>query len=866
MARFLQNLGSSQLSFWIGFAAGCLFWWFQIRLRKALPGIRKRLGDAVQSMRRGLTANTEARLRIDLLHYAQGQHLAAPFFSLDEILIKPTLLTPPFEFQQGNRSEEIEQKDLEIPYLPDWPTLAAAYHEPRLNLPEALQYGANLILLGEPGSGKTTALANLATIILRQNQEAGALVDYLPLLIHVSDLGLSAGLPGDPLDTLVAATALHTSPLTQPRLKTVLQTRLEHQQLILLLDGLDELAHDPVEQVVDFLTILLKKYPSIRIVVAASLDYYDGLSGLGLVPMALAAWNNQEKAQFLRSWGELWRRFIERPAQEGYEKPDNLLINSWLVDLMATCNPLEITLKTWAAYAGDASGPSNLDAIEAYLMRMYANIPRARQILEKLAFQMLVNQKPIIEVKEADQWLPDLAPQLSEELPSIKPNSTGLPQPDQASEADEPIEASILETSPGNDPKETTRTEGKGDLSLQKVLSELVSSGLLLSRKDQQVSFVHPMIMGYLAGKAISSLGDYHSLEEHPDWTGGRLALRYYLATNDESQLIIPLLNVQNDPLSRQILIAGDFLADARPSNTWRHLVMHRLATILQNGLLTYGVRARAICALVSSGDPGVAMLFRQLLTSLQDSVRQLGVFGVGMLRDTKAVEDLIALLADPAPRVQQSVIPALAAIGTKPALDAILLILKEGSEELRRTAAEVLAVIPEQGYPALKEGSTDDDLLVRRAIIYGLIHVNQPWATELLQKMQIEDGQWVVRSAATLAVETLQNPNIHVPRPQPPLTETPWLIAFAGKQGLGVAPGKSAQNIFRQALMHGTPDEQAAGLNYLTIVPDPSMIPQLYQFIYGSPGKLGEAAYNALWHLSATGAEMPPPQQFGFG
>jgi HEAT repeat protein/energy-coupling factor transporter ATP-binding protein EcfA2 len=864
MARFLQNLGSSQLSFWIGFVAGCLFWWLQIRFRKAMPGIRKPLGETIHSMRHGFTAKTESRFRNDLLHYAQGQHLAAPLFSLDEILVKPYLLTPSVEFHQGNIIEEADQKGLDIPYMPDWPTLAATFHEPRLSLPDALRYGANLILLGEPGSGKTTALAYLATILLRRSPEAGALVDYLPLLIHEGDLELGTGLPGDLLDTLLTA-----SPLTQPRLKTVLHTKLEQHQLLLLLDGLDEQAPDRVKQVVDYLTILLNQYPAIRIVAAASLDYFDGLSDLGFVPVALAAWDDQEKAQFLHGWGELWSRFIERPAPEDHDKPDYLLINNWLVDLLANCNPFEITLKTWAAYAGDALGPSNLDAIEAYLARMCINIPKARQIFEKLALQMVISRKPIIEVKAADQWQLELTPPLTEESPSIIPDSADLPHPNQDSEvaeANEPIESSILETGLARSAQEAAHNGGKNNLSLHKILSDVTTPGLLLSRRNQQVSFVHPMIMGYLAGQAISRLGDYRALEGQTDWCGGKLAMRYYLASNDEIRLIIPLLNAPNDILSRQVLIAGSFLADAKPTNTWRHKVMYRLVNILQNDLLASSLRARAICALVSSDDPGVATLFRQLLTSHKDSVKQLAIFGIGLQRDIKAVEDLIALLEYSAPDVQQAVIRALAAFGTQPAIDALLLILKEGSEELRRTAAEVLAGFPEQGYPALKEGSMDDDLLVRRAVVYGLVRVNQSWATELLQKMQIEDGQWVVRSAAALGLEELQRANIHAPRSLPPLTETPWLIAYAGKQGMGVLPGKSARDLLRQALVHGDPDEQAAALNYLTIVPDASVIPQLYEFIYGSPGNLQEAAYNALWHLSAAGVELPPPKQFGFG
>ena len=290
MAKFLQQLGSSQFSFWIGFIAGCLFWWFQISFRKALPGIRTRIGEIIQSMRHGLTANTEARLKSDMLRYAQGLHLAAPLFSLDEILVKPRLLTLPFKFLNETKNEVDEDETrLGIPYLPDWPALATSFNEPLLSLPETLNGGANLILMGAPGSGKTTALAYLTTIVVRQSEEAGALKDFLPLLIHVSDLALTLGLPDDPIDTLVAAVSVHVSPLTLPRLKTVIRTELEQGRLLLLLDGLDELPTDPVEPVVDYLSFIMKKYPSIRAVAATSPEYFDGLSALGFIPVALAA-------------------------------------------------------------------------------------------------------------------------------------------------------------------------------------------------------------------------------------------------------------------------------------------------------------------------------------------------------------------------------------------------------------------------------------------------------------------------------------------------------------------------------------------------------------------------------------------------
>ena len=50
---------------------------------------------------------------------------------------------------------------LTLPYLPAWPELAAIYNTATLTLGQALSGGMNLVIIGQPGIGKTVALAHL---------------------------------------------------------------------------------------------------------------------------------------------------------------------------------------------------------------------------------------------------------------------------------------------------------------------------------------------------------------------------------------------------------------------------------------------------------------------------------------------------------------------------------------------------------------------------------------------------------------------------------------------------------------------------------------------------------------------------------
>jgi HEAT repeat protein len=251
-----------------------------------------------------------------------------------------------------------------------------------------------------------------------------------------------------------------------------------------------------------------------------------------------------------------------------------------------------------------------------------------------------------------------------------------------------------------------------------------------------------------------------------------------------------------------------------------------------------------------------VIQLFRQLLSGRDAALCQLALLGIGLLKEPKAVHDLAEHLFDPSPNVHSAACLALVRLGGKTALDAVSEALLHGDEDLRRAAAEALANDPEEGYPILKEGSRIDDLLVRRAVIFGLQRVREPWAAELLEKMQIEDAQWVVKSAASQAVEENAQRERRLPHPLPPLTQTPWLITFAGERGMGVAPGRAAVDLLLLAMKEGSEEQRLAALDTAGRIAEAQAVPFIKQIYECEKGELREAAYSALWRMAAAGID----------
>ena len=121
-------LAFDPISFAIGLLAASAFWWLVARARPLLREIRDSIrerNEAAQTRRAGSVEENHRRVT---LRRAQGMHLAASLFALDEILQEPRLMMPPPTVVPGTTAAPEDTVTQTLPYLPTWPELAAMYN------------------------------------------------------------------------------------------------------------------------------------------------------------------------------------------------------------------------------------------------------------------------------------------------------------------------------------------------------------------------------------------------------------------------------------------------------------------------------------------------------------------------------------------------------------------------------------------------------------------------------------------------------------------------------------------------------------------------------------------------------------------
>ena len=111
-------------SFFLGFVSATIFWLLITRARPLWDEMRANLKEQREAAESRKTNTVEENHRRITLRRAQGMHLAAQLFALDEIIQEPFVMAPMQNVEPGMPPKFEDVISQTLPYLPTWPEIA----------------------------------------------------------------------------------------------------------------------------------------------------------------------------------------------------------------------------------------------------------------------------------------------------------------------------------------------------------------------------------------------------------------------------------------------------------------------------------------------------------------------------------------------------------------------------------------------------------------------------------------------------------------------------------------------------------------------------------------------------------------------
>jgi HEAT repeat protein len=821
---FLRSWRFDALSFWIGILLSGIVALILYGLRKRISSFRGAMSESYRTAVEAITTTSSQGYRTDLMVWAQSAHIASHLFTLEEILVPPRLLVgpPPLDPTQP---PEYDAPAL-FPFTPDWPQLANAYGAAYVPLAQILPTKQNLLVVGVPGSGKTVVLAGFTLEWLRRSLDSGAAAAGIPRALFYANAH-DLGLPGHSKDTLlplIDAVQHAVSSLSASQIPSYLKGSLRSEGSILLLDAIDELPYTAQEEVRTWLGSFMDQYPRVRVIATLAPEVVAAWRPMGFAVASPAPWLLVDYRKFLEQWGNQWQEKIVSD-RKGAEKPDPALLIGWISRQTLGLTPLDITLRAWSAFSGDLQGTTAASDQQAYIAR---HMPlAAEEAMAQVARAMIIENFSAPTRKQVESALAVSWPHSEVSLPPV-----------------------------------------------EEFFDEMIAHGVLRKRPAGKVTFGHLSLAARLAAIALSNeenLSAFFSSTACPlaDFAAQALSAQCDIAT---------LVSARLSPVARKdeaeehtgtphippvvedgwkLMQVASWLRDSSPTGGWRVEVFRRLMKTLRTPSQPFSLRVRALCAFLGSRDASALQLFRQILTA-QDSDAEsqiLAALGLGAMGDQSSVELLTKLMESESREIRWAGALALGRIASRAAIDTLGQILLQGEDDLRRAAAEALSLDPIEGYGFLREAIQDAELLVRRAAVFGLGRTGQPWALEILERVQVEDGQWAVKSAAAQAVEKLRGEAENPLATLPAISELPWLVEFAAQKKTGVAPGAPALAMLQRVIREGEPPQRAAAVQALGYLGEKRFLQDLCMGLSDNDRTVRNQAFESLWALRAVPA-----------
>ncbi|MFP4321743.1 MAG: HEAT repeat domain-containing protein [Anaerolineales bacterium] len=661
-------------------------------LKDRLPGLPGARDEAERSGQDS-TALPQAggRYAAELTRFLQARHLPGSQIRLTDVLIEPRLLRGrlPATTLEEDEAGTLVETDIYrvIPLLHQFPAIYAAFSMETISLLDLETGDRHIALLGQPGTGKSTALAALGLIALRaidpeimfrsafeearfeedddentpehvrerrrrereevqrraieqlrfvQHREEEAeriealdlAVDFqnlLPIYVHLNDLDLNPAAYGGSIDPV------------EPIIKAQMRYLGDNSALLsapLLYNALSD--GDALVLLDGFDELLASQHAPYLEWLAQLRQHY----GQNFLIVAGPATGHDPLLRqglapvFIDALGPYQiEQLVEKWTGnwDAFDEPmDEASLQRLRID-NRNRSVLDLTMKLSSSLRGHLRESGMRGYYERWVRAQFANEDDAQQFM------------PIL-YDLAAQWLDSgQAPDEATTRQIIR-HHLGLATPEASPEAED-----------ADNTKKRKKDSSSSQAEDVQALRKLTETSILVQRPNGGLGFAHPVVAWYLAGESLSKASPERlaRLPENDSWHG---ALRFAATMMDiEPAIVKNVIQAKPDLMFSNIFVVSHWMADAPDDRRWKGEVLKRLGAALMHPNQFPTVREHAVAALVTARDRsgGVIYIFRQAVRSGNPDLRRLGCIGLGAMGTEDAIDDLQSMLFDDVFEVQ---------------------------------------------------------------------------------------------------------------------------------------------------------------------------------------------------------------------